>query len=115
MKWPLKMRKMWFKLTGKPVWYHRRCVDLTHKTYESVGNGLGIKGKAKFLKAHWVKDFKCPVCDMHVETEDFLMKRNYPNTTMARIDKAYAEAIQLEWDKLNSDIKRDMNLSKGSM
>ena len=52
---------------------------------------------------------------MHVETEDFLMKRNYPNTTMARIDKAYAEAIQLEWDKLNIDIKRDMNLSKGSM
>ena len=115
MQWTIKARKLWFRLTGKPVWYHRRCVDYNHKTYYDLENGLGVRVKPKFFKPFWVMDWRCPDCGLHIETEDFLLKRNYPNTTLAKIDKVYAEAIQTEWDKFNSDVKRDMNLSKGSM
>jgi len=114
MRWSIKKRRLWYKLTGKPVWYHRRCIDYEHKSYLTEIHGLGIRSKPKFLKAHWVMDWTCPTCHMHMDSEDFIMKRTKKNQAIRKIDPKLADALDLEWDKIARDIQRNMNLSKGS-
>ncbi len=75
---------------------------------------MGIKPKPRFLKAHWVMDWKCPTCHMHIHSEDFLMKRTKENESLRKIDPKLADSIDLEWDAIARDIQKSMNLSKGS-
>lgn len=75
---------------------------------------MGIRPKPRFLKAHWVMDWKCPTCHMHIHSEDFLMKRTKENESLRKIDPKLADSIDLEWDAIARDIQKSMNLSKGS-
>jgi len=51
---------------------------------------------------------------MHMDSEDFIMKRTKKNQAIRKIDPKLADALDLEWDKIARDIQRNMNLSKGS-
>lgn len=51
---------------------------------------------------------------MHMDSEDFIMKRTKKNQAIRKIDPKLADAIDLEWDTIARDIQQNMNLSKGS-
>ncbi len=49
MKWTLSKRRMWYKLSGIPVWLHTHCTT---------------KGK------HWITGWKCTKCHMSITEQD---------------------------------------------
>ena len=86
MRWTLKKKQLWYKMTGKPVWYHRRCIDYDHPAYYKKNNV-----KARFLKPYWILDWHCPRCGLHIESEDFILKRKAEDWTLPKIDPSYKQ------------------------
>ena len=59
-------------------------------------------------------DWKCPTCHMHMDSEDYIMRRKKQNQTIHKIDPKLAKALDVKWDTYADEIQRAMNLSKGS-
>jgi hypothetical protein len=83
MKWTLKSRKLWYKLTGKPVWLHSKCVK---KESQKIIATSFNKDNDYFHKPFWVTGYHCPKCDVDIEAEDYYCNRPAGEWTMQKLD-----------------------------
>ena len=79
MRWSLKARKLWYKLTGQPVWFHTKCVN-------KLASNLSDKN---FHKPFWVIGYRCPNCDIDIEAEDYYCNRQMGAWTLQKLNPAY--------------------------
>ena len=83
MKWTLKARKLWYKLTGDPVWLHTKCVK---KENQKILATAFNKDDNHFHKPFWVVGYHCPHCDINVEDEDYFCNRSAGEYTLHKLD-----------------------------
>ena len=97
MRWTLKKRKMWYRITGKPVWYHKRCVDYSqHEGSESL-----------FKKGKWVIGWRCPHCSMTVDSEDYFQGKKEGEMTMEKLDPNYRKFSETHLEAWQDDYMGD--------
>ncbi len=86
MKWTLHKRRMWYKLTGIPVWLHTHCIN---KETE-----LPI-----FKDKFWVEGWKCKNCHMSITEQDHKNGKILGEYTISTLDpdafKVYKEHIDI--------------------
>tara|TARA_Y100001970_G_C14242719_1_gene865920 strand:+ start:2232 stop:2468 length:237 start_codon:yes stop_codon:yes gene_type:complete len=77
MRWSLKKRRMWYKLSGMPVWLHTHCVN--KKTELPL-----------FKDKFWVEGWKCKDCNMTITEQDEFNRKILGEYTINVLDpKAY--------------------------
>jgi hypothetical protein len=81
MKWTLRARRLWYKLTGEPVWLHTKCVNKLATTTSDITNN--------FHKRFWVIGYHCPHCNIDVEAEDYYCNRPAGEWTLSKLNPAY--------------------------
>ena len=73
MSWTLKKRRMWYKLTGQPVWEHKSCVNKQ--------TDLPI-----FLEPTWIVGWRCPKCNIATDQEDFFQRKTLGKYLLCELD-----------------------------
>ncbi len=81
MKWTLKARKLWYKLTGDPVWLHTKCVNK-----KAFPHNINSKPDDHFHKPFWVIGYHCPHCEVNIEDEDYYCNRPAGQYTLHKLD-----------------------------
>jgi len=73
VSWTLNKRKMWYKLTGQPVWKHTSCINKKSEL-------------PLFLEPSWVVGWECPVCKIKTDQEDFFQRKPIKDYILAELD-----------------------------
>ncbi len=78
----LEQRKMWYRLTGQPIWLHAHCINRNGNKNITAQNPL-------WKQPFWVVGFHCDQCDMGIEDEDFYAGRTVGEMTLYKLDPKY--------------------------
>ena len=73
MKWSLSKRRMWYKLTGIPIWLHTHCVN--KETQKPI-----------YKKKSWIEGWKCKDCNMTITQQDELSRKILGEYTINTLD-----------------------------
>ena len=64
---------MWYKLTGIPIWEHSSCINRKSEL-------------PLFLEPTWIEGWRCSICNMSVDQEDFNQRRSMGEYTLTVLD-----------------------------